>query len=170
MTLKLTLILFVAVLAGCTRPASVRAVASASEPVLIGIQRSGAALNRQFLLQRENLAVSTARYESVRSDLNTIVSAYQGDWIDAGQKERLERLERFRAGDAQLLSDPLATFRAPTLIVTPPASLDLKGLVAGAKALGRLKGEEGLTELDLIGFFREVGTELNKIEEEQKDE
>src|SRR5688572_20037790 len=97
----LSLLFVCAIAGGCARPEQVRNVASASEPILAGIQRSGASLNRQFLWQRENLAVSAARYDRLRRDMEMTVGAAQGDWADTGNKNRTERFARLREQDAQ---------------------------------------------------------------------
>lgn len=164
------LLLSLAALAACTRPAEVREVASASEPVLAGVQRSSAALQRQFLLQRENLAVSTVRYERIRSDVAAEVRSAEAEWADTEAEGPPKRLAGIREQDATLLADPLASLRPETLKVVPPPPLELKGLIVAAKTIGRLKAEAGLTGAELFNFVSEVDGELRKLEAEQKEE
>lgn len=165
---KLSFLLPLVALAACTRPDQVRQVAVASEPVLAGVQRSGAALQRQFILQRENLAVSTARYERIRRDAAAEVRSTEAEWADTDSEGPPKRLAALREQDSTLLADPLTALRPETVVVAPPSPLELKGLIVAAKTLGRLKSDSGLTGKDLFDFLGEVDGELRKLESEQE--
>jgi hypothetical protein len=156
--------------AGCTRPAAVRNVATNAQPLVASLQRGALASGQNMAIQRRDLQRRTAQFEAIRRDQLGLTAVYTGAWEDAGRQEDVERLERLSAGEDEIRAEPFAHLRpaAPPQLAT--VRIQTEGLTTIAQALDRLKGEQGLTARDLWGFASEVLEEARKVEEERAEQ
>lgn len=163
---RLTILLLLAASAGCTRPAAVRQVATSSQPVLATIQSSAKPLRQRFQEQREEFAASIAAIERTRRLDSEIVVARENVWGDIGNKEAATLLARYRAEDAAIRANPLASLATAQPEPVKVDSIELGGLGKALSAMERLKQSEGLTTYDLIAFARDTSAELKKLDAE----
>jgi outer membrane murein-binding lipoprotein Lpp len=164
-------LLSVVVLAGCTRPAAVRNVATTAQPLVANLQRMATAAGENMTIHRRDLVRSATQYEALRGDQAALVADRREAWLDSGRGDITEQLDRLSVVQESQRADPLATLRpaAPAAAVAP-VRIQLQGLTTIARALDRLKGEQGLTARDLAGFVSEVVTETNKLNAERAGE
>jgi hypothetical protein len=155
----------------CTRPAEVRNVAISAQPLVANLQRMSTAAGENMTIQRRDLSRSAANFDAIRRDQSALVQDLRATWLDAGRNSDVAQLERLTAVSDAQAADPLATLRPPSRgEVHPPVRVQLDGLTTVAKALDRLKGEQGLTSRELAGFVAEVVIETNKIQAERAGE
>jgi hypothetical protein len=162
----LTILLLLAACAGCTRPAAVRQVAKASQPVLTTIQSTAKPLRARFQEQREDFVASIASIERTRRLDSEIVLGRENVWGDIGNKDAAALLARYRAEDAAIRANPLASLTAASPETVKVNTIELGGLTKALSTMERLKRSEGLTSYDLIDFARDTSAELKKLEAE----
>lgn len=164
-------LLAVLVLAGCARPAAVRSVATNAQPLVANLQRMSTAAGENMTIQRRDLVRSAAGFEALRRDQQGLVAEHRANWLDGGREGLVAQLDRLSSVEESQQADPLVTLRAaPAPAAVAPVRIQLQGLTTIARALDRLKGEQGLTARDLAGFVSEVVAETNKIQAERAGE
>ncbi len=156
---------------GCARPTAVRQLAVTAQPDVANLQRAALLASENMSMQRRNLARSTADYEALRRDQTARVAELKLRWEDAERASDVDRLSRLQGGDVELRANPYASLQdAAPQPAAAGVRIQTQGLAAVAQALDRLKGKQGLTPRDLIGFAAEVRTEIEKIEKERESE
>jgi len=153
--------------AGCTRPQAVRDVATNAQPLVANLQRSAVSMSRHIEMQRQDLIQTTSRYNYNQRVFGAQVTEMQEDWLDANNQESARRLERYRARDAEVRADPLASLTPVAITAAPRTQIKVDGLTGVARALERLQGKQGLSAADLLSFSQSVSTEIEKLEQEE---
>lgn len=157
------------IVAGCSRSQVVRDVASASQPIAASLRASGPSLQRNLAIQMRGFDERNARLAEQAASFGDPARRLEREWrfdSAATDKARLERLQRLREGDAELLRDPLAAVAPVEIARTPENRVDLTGLDKVVSGLERFKTRERMDWSELIAFGQSVGEELEKIEAE----
>lgn len=150
------------VMSGCARPAAVRQVATASQPVVLQIQRSGAALQQRFALQREAFDARAATEVRLAAAAKAEAVAIERSWRLGSREKEAKQIVILREGDAALRENP--TGLLPATAPSPGAEkLDLSALKTSLTALETLKGAKRMTGRQVFNFARDVNDELAKL-------
>jgi len=168
--LLLVVIAGACVTAGCARPQAVREVATASQPVVLGIQRSGNHLHQRFQLQREAFAGRAADLERLTATARARAEAIERKWRFAADEKKLKQLTGqlaiLREKDEQLRADPLAAIAVPVSSETKADKINLAPLAKTLAALDQLKGAQRMTWQEFVAFGQATNEELAKLEQE----
>jgi hypothetical protein len=175
MTGKLLVVLAVAAsgaasLSACSRPQAVRDVATASQPVVLGIRRSGSEIQTRFQLQREAFAAREVDLQRLTASARARSDAIERKWRFSADEKKLAQLTKqlgvLREKDEQVRANPLAATAVPPPPEVETIKLDLAPLGRTLSALDLLKGTHRLDWEDYVAFGRATNEELDKLSRE----
>jgi hypothetical protein len=149
----------------CTRPAEVREVAAASQPLVAGLQKSGPALAERFRAQREAFGARAASEAKLAAAARARADAIERTWRLVGTEAPMKKLAVLREADEQIRADPIAP-AAAAANAAKAEGVDLSALNKTLAGLDQLKGANRMTWQEVASFAQEVNAELAKLEEE----
>ena len=152
---------------GCARPEAVREVARLSQPIAVGLQRSGQQLEVRMSVQASSFDSAAAALARQEARARARAALIERDFRLRREDNAIRTLVIVREGDAALIADPLSPVAASAPpVATQRQALDLSALDGVIAGFDRLRGPRRATLGDLLVFARDINSELAKLEEE----